>query len=805
MNAVQPGPVGSVALVGPVALAGPVPLVGPVALGVALACAVVVCLALAVGLARHRRDRLGPADKITLTRALLACAVAGLTAQSFGRPQASAATTATTTVVLLASVALVLDGVDGAVARRTGTVSALGARFDMETDAFLIAVLSVPAALSYGPWVLAIGAARYVFVAAGWVAPWLRGPLPPRYWRKVVAAVQGVVLTVAAAHVLPAAGTRAALAVALILLAESFGRDVVTLWRARRPARPGVVRQRLAPAAASALAMLLVWAALVAPDRASDLRAGAFLAVPLEGLVLLALVVALPSRAARRTALLAGLTLGALTVVRLLDLGFSEALGRPFDPLSDLGYLGSAAGLVGRGAGRLTGAAVVTVAAAIGVGLLVLVPASILRLARLARRHRAGSRRALVAGSLAWAVCASVGLQTVPGVPVAGAGAAELVRDHTRQVREDLRDARTFGAAAAHDPFRSTPGADLLTALRGKDVLVVFVESYGRVALADPALAAAVHPVLARGTARLGAAGFSTRSAFLTSPTFGGTSWLAHSTLQTGLWIDSQARYDRVVSGDRLTLSAAFRRAGWRTVDVVPANRTNWPVGTAFYHDEQVYDARTLRYTGPASGYATMPDQYTLAALRRLELAAPQRRPVMAEVDLVSSHVPWAPPPALVGWADVGDGSVFGPAGGSTAAPAAWRDPAVARPAYASSIAYSLGALVSFALTYGDDHLVLLVLGDHQPSTVVTGAATSHDVPVTVIARDPAVTDRISGWHWSSGLEPTPASPVWRMDTFRDRFLTAFGPAGPAPADSGRAHAEMSRTPVGGLLVTGRR
>ena len=119
---------------------------------------------------------------MTLTRATLVGGVTALVADSFGRPAP------VPPLVALTAVALVLDAVDGWVARRTGTASALGARFDMEVDAFLILVLSVYVAQSVGAWVLAIGAARYAFVAAGWLLPWLRGPLPPRYWRKVVAA-----------------------------------------------------------------------------------------------------------------------------------------------------------------------------------------------------------------------------------------------------------------------------------------------------------------------------------------------------------------------------------------------------------------------------------------------------------------------------------------------------------------------------------------------------------------------------------------------------------------------------------------
>ena len=208
-------------------------------------------------------------------------------------------------------------------------------------------------------------------------------------------------------------------------------------------------------------------------------------------------------------------------------------------------------------------------------------------------------------------------------------------------------------------PSPPRPVRELLTGLRGKDVLVVFVESYGRVAIEDPAVSPAVNDVLTRGTDSLKAAGFSSRSAFLTSPTFAGISWLAHSTLQSGLWIDSQQRYNQLLQTDRLTLTAAFKRAGWRTVAAVPSNTKEWPKGASFYRYDTIYDSRNVGYSGPSFGYASMPDQYTLAALRRNELAQPDHSPVMAEIDLVSSHGPWAPLPRMVDWSAVGDGSVF--------------------------------------------------------------------------------------------------------------------------------------------------
>jgi phosphatidylglycerophosphate synthase len=194
---------------------------------VGLACGVALCAAVVRGLAAMGAEVLAPADLVTLTRATLACALAALVADNaLGQPAAAA-------IVPLAVLALALDAVDGPIARATRTTSAFGARFDGEADAFLLLVLSVHVALSYGAWVLAIGAARYAFAVAGWVWPWLRITLPFRYWRKVVTAVQGIVLTVAAAGVTNPSITYAALVVALALLTESFGRDVLWSWRCR--------------------------------------------------------------------------------------------------------------------------------------------------------------------------------------------------------------------------------------------------------------------------------------------------------------------------------------------------------------------------------------------------------------------------------------------------------------------------------------------------------------------------------------------------------------------------------------------
>jgi phosphatidylglycerophosphate synthase len=195
-------------------------------------------MTLTVGLQAAGMRALGPANLVTLARAILVAGVTALTVTSIERP------VPTGVLVALIGVALALDGVDGQVARRTKSASALGARFDMEVDAFLILVLSVFVGGLFGWWTVAIGAFRYVFMAASRAVPWLAVPLPQRFSRKVVAAVQGIVLVVATAQILPSALAYVAVMTALASLTWSFGRDIGWLWRmeqARRvPALPAV-------------------------------------------------------------------------------------------------------------------------------------------------------------------------------------------------------------------------------------------------------------------------------------------------------------------------------------------------------------------------------------------------------------------------------------------------------------------------------------------------------------------------------------------------------------------------------------
>ena len=520
------------------------------------------------------------------------------------------------------------------------------------------------------------------------------------------------------------------------------------------------------------LAGALVWVALVAPEATALLTPLTLVRIPLEGLVLVAVALVLPPRVRRWVLAPMGVLLALLLLIRVLDWAFRSFFYRPYNLMSDWRYADSGFELLRDAAGPT-----VAIAAAAGIvllvgGLFVAVPLALRRLAGVIDRHRSGAARGVALLAVGWVALATLGVALAPGVPVASWSTAALASEQGVKAVADVRDQSVFAKDIAVDNFRHAKGSDLLPALQGKDVLIVFVESYGRVAVDGSSL---VDETLASATNRLRAQGFSSRSAWLTSSTFGGFSWLAHASLQSGLWVNTQQRHDQLMSTDRLTLSRAFANAGWRTVAVVPANRHDWPEGSSYYGYDTVYDARTLGYAGPGWGYAPMPDQYTLSALDHLELARAARRPVMAEVDLVTSHVPWAPLPRLVDWASIGDGSVYwSMAGKAPTQDTVWRTEQGVRAAYAQSIAYSLDSLVSFLEHARDDNLVVLMLGDHQPISLVSGDDASHDVPVSLITRDRSVMGHISGWGWGDGLRPTPQAPVWRMDEVRDRFLTAF-------------------------------
>lgn len=182
----------------------------------------------------HPYPRFGAANVVTLIRLILACLFSGLALQMI-LSQVVIAPAILWSFLVVAVVALALDGIDGFFARRQGLTSRFGSRFDMETDALQILLLSVTvfALGKVGVWILIAGILRYAYVAAGWLWPLLTQPLRPSWRRKIISVVQGSVLTALLAPIITPPFSVIVAAVALALLVYSFAQDVV--WIVRGP------------------------------------------------------------------------------------------------------------------------------------------------------------------------------------------------------------------------------------------------------------------------------------------------------------------------------------------------------------------------------------------------------------------------------------------------------------------------------------------------------------------------------------------------------------------------------------------
>jgi hypothetical protein len=541
---------------------------------------------------------------------------------------------------------------------------------------------------------------------------------------------------------------------------------------------------RALPWVITGLAVLLVQVALLLPTSFDRITLASFIRMPVEPIYLAALLLVLPRKASRVLALAVGVGLGVLTVLRCIDIGFYSVLDRPFDPVLDWILFDDAEEFFRSTVGQAGAIAAVVGIVILVLLVLVLMTLAVRRLSNIVTRNSAAATRATLVLGASWITISGMGLQAVDGVPFAAQATSRLVQERARLLKTGLNDGQKFAKQAAVDDFRDTPPDKLLTGLRGKDVIFAFVESYGRGAVEDPQMAPPVDALLKKQTDRLNKAGFASESGWLTSPTTGAGSWLAHSTLMSGLWIDNNQRYRTAAASDRFTLTGAFQRSkAWRTVGMMPGVRRSWPEGQ-FYHFDTIYDSREMGYKGPMFSWSPVPDQYTLQAFERMEHGKKNRKPLMTTAILATSHNPWAPLPKTVGWDELGDGSLFHAQKKAGKDPKdVWKDARQVRTEYRRSIQYSIRNLTDYVAKYGDKDTVLVFLGDHQPVPTVVGNHTSRDVPISIVAHDKKVLDRISDWGWEDGLKPGKKAPVWRMDSFRDRFMTAYGPKSEAKDD----------------------
>ena len=355
----------------------------------------------------------------------------------------------------------------------------------------------------------------------------------------------------------------------------------------------------------------------------------------------------------------------------------------------------------------------------------------------------------------------------VPGEDVF---AAPVTRTYARQAR--------FVATALAGSTRlaeSPPMNGDLSLVRGADVFIVFVESYGAISYEQPEVARPLAAAIAQFGAAIRESGRDVVSAYVESPTFGGSSWLAHISLLSGIEVRDPDTNAKLMTAHRDTLVRAFGRRGFRTVALMPGLRQNWPEGV-FYGFDDIYGADRLAYAGPEFGWFAVPDQFSLDRLDALEVGRSSRPPLFVFFPTISTHFPFSPtPPYQPDWQRmVSEHPYDGPAiVRAYARQPDWND---FRPGYVDAMGYDLASLGGYLRKHADRDLVMIVLGDHQPPAAVSGEGAPWDVPVHVIASRTAVLDRFRAEGFRTGV--TPARPsIGRMHTLAPKLLHAFGDA----------------------------
>lgn len=529
-------------------------------------------------------------------------------------------------------------------------------------------------------------------------------------------------------------------------------------------------RRRRPYAARLALGLVLFWALFLPGIGAGDHHLFLDVRPPLVLLVLLALLGVMGL--ARRQLLGSVRWLFAALLLILAGLQFADAaverlLDRPLDAYFDLRHVPNLLGLYLNAAGPGPGSLVVAGAAIALVVIFVLLAYAIASVELAMKRPQVAlaSILASIAGFALLGVPPSLGGSLVNTSAAAASWQQASAAGRAFAVIYGL-DKRYDAALAT-----SQPALGPLPGLKGRDVYLVFIESYGTVVLDEPVYHAALAPAFQDFAATVGDAGYHLVSSRLVSPTYGGGSWLAHGSIASGLKLDPLLA-ELIVNSDRKALPRYLSAAGYRTVEVMPGIKKPNP-DAAFWGFDAHYDASELGYAGPAFGWFDIPDQYTLAQFAARELT-PDHGPLFAQLVLVSSHTPFAPvPPYLVDWRDVGAyDTVKHDDWTRIYAPPDWNN--LDRP-YLDSIAYDLRVLGTWLAGLDKDALVI-ILGDHQPPDLTRGANKAWTVPIHVLSRDPDLVRPFENLGYVAGVEPPPRDDADGMEKFLTEFLAAFAP-----------------------------
>ena len=523
------------------------------------------------------------------------------------------------------------------------------------------------------------------------------------------------------------------------------------------------------------LAVVILDLLLIQPNHPAAVAWDALLLFPLElPAILLALLALGASRAgvALRLALVAALTI--IVVLKTADFVMFTSLNRGFNPLGDMPLVRYFYDLI---VGNLGHAA--TIAAVVGAMLVIAGLAAALWWAmrvwsRLLLPRPLPALAAVAAVAAAGLVITDVGAKmgrwSTPFSYPGTAFTARVAVERIETAQQTIADLRVFRAAAKNDPFAGQAG---LFDLLDRDVIVVFVESYGRTSLDTPLYANLHRETLTNAQTELEALGLAMSSTLLASPTQGGQSWLAHSTFASGLWIADQTSYRAALSSGRSTLFHLAGQSGFHTAAVMPQITLDWPEAQ-FMGFETILAEADLGYAGQPFNWITMPDQFTFAAMDRL--LRNQRgddRPFFIQMALGSSHAPWVPVPEVIDWNALGDGTVFDPLVAASDPPrVVWQDNDRVRAQYRLAVDYALKTVFAYAALHADNPPLMIIVGDHQAAGFIALDDRPH-VPMHIVGPQPLV-DLLSDAGFTPGLVPPETTPVRRMDLMRAHILQAL-------------------------------
>lgn len=519
-----------------------------------------------------------------------------------------------------------------------------------------------------------------------------------------------------------------------------------------------------------ALSAALIFAVLVLPNHPGTLKWSALDRWPLELPVILLVMIAVGRRWGVSYVLAAVLTVAA--AMKVADIAMFSALNRTFNPILDTFLIGAGFSILWDSIGGALSVLAVVAALVVLAVLFWALRRSLRAWASLepgrAIRSAAGGLAVLGASWAAADAGHHLDYWTLQSSPPGTAWTTRLVVSRAVEMQATATELAGFIEDAKRDDYANATG--LLDALDGRDVYFFWVESYGRASFDNPAYAATHLDTLRAAQAEIARSGMAMKSGWMTSPTSGGQSWLAHGSLASGLWTTDQGRYAAMLTSGHKWLFHFAQDAGYRTAAIMPAITLAWPESSAMGFD-LVIPAADIPYKGDPFRWVTMPDQFTLATYP--QLLPPDPRPDFVQIALISSHAPWTPIADMVPWEDVGDGTIFNEMAARGPTPRdLWRDRDAVRDAYRRSLDYALQAVFSHVARLGDDAPLVIVAGDHQAVNWIAGND-NMDVAVHMIG-PPEVLDRIAHWGWSDGLIPAKDGPVRRMDSFRNDFLAAF-------------------------------